>query len=150
MLASNSLFRQNIGRILEKTSKRPCSSCNDTMYRLNPFAQHLVHDAGRLGTTRIAHDPGRHTGYRDIVRNRLQNHRTGCNFRAMTDFDIAENFRASTDQHTVTDFRMTVAARFARAAECDTVKNRNIVFDQRCFADHKSGRMIKEKAAAEF
>ena len=67
----------------------------------------------------------------------------------MADFDIAENFGAGADHHAVADLRMAVAALLAGAAERHVVQHRDVVLDDRGFADHEAGRVIEENAAAD-
>ena len=79
----------------------------------------------------------RNAGNRLVMRHRRQHDRAGRYLRAMADLDIAKDFRASADQNAVADLRVSVATGLAGAAERNTVQNRNIVLDDRRFADNR-------------
>ena len=66
----------------------------------------------------------------------------------MTDFDVAENLGASTDQNAVANFRMAVACLLAGATERHVMQNRDIVLDHGGFTDHEAGGVVEENAAA--
>src|SRR3954467_353446 len=68
----------------------------------------------------------------------------------MADLDVAENYRARADQHAVADFGMAVLVLLAGAAKRDAVQNGNVIFDHSGLANHESGGVIEEDAAADF
>ena len=98
----------------------------------------------------LADDLGRNARDRDVVRHRFQHHRARRDARAMSDLDIAENFRARADHHAVADLRMAVPVFLAGAAERHAMQDRDVVFDDGGLADDESGGVIEENAAADF
>ena len=67
----------------------------------------------------------------------------------MTDFDIAENPGAGADHDAVSDFRMTISAFFAGAAERNIVQHRHVVLDDGCLTHDKASGMVEENATAD-
>src|SRR5690242_21520411 len=67
----------------------------------------------------------------------------------MADLDIAENFCARSDQHAVTNLRVTVLVLLAGAAERDAVQDRHVVVDDSGLAADEAGGMVEEDAAAD-
>ena len=111
--------------------------------------EHLVHGARRLGAAGLADNFGRHTGDRNIVRHRLDDHRARRNARAVSDFDVAEDLGARAYHHAAANLRMAVFVLLARPAERHVVQDRDVIIDDRSFTDDKAGRMIEEYAAAD-
>ena len=79
----------------------------------------------------------------------FDHHGAGGDARAMTDLDIAENFRARPDQHAVADLGMAVLVLLAGAAERDAVQDRDVVLDHGGLAADEAGGVIEEDAAAD-
>src|SRR5665811_441910 len=67
----------------------------------------------------------------------------------MADLDIAENFRARSDQYAAADLGMAVLVFLTGAAKRDAVQDRDVIFDHSGLADHEAGGMIEEDAAAD-
>ena len=107
----------------------------------------MVRDGSWHG--RVADDLGRHARDGDIVRHRLEHHRSRRDARAAADLDIADDVGARADQHAVADLRMAVAVVLAGAAERHVVQHRDVVADRRGLADHQAGGVIEEDAAAD-
>src|SRR6267143_554937 len=110
---------------------------------------HLIHGARRLGAAGLADDPGGNPSYRHVMRHGLHHHGAGGNAGAMADLDIAENFRARSDQYAVADFGMAVLVLLAGAAKRNAVQDRDVVFDHSGLADDEAGGVIEEDTAAD-
>src|SRR5882757_4144226 len=67
----------------------------------------------------------------------------------MADLDIAENFRACSDQYAVADFGMAVLVLLTGAAKRNAVQDRDVVFDHSGLADDEAGGVIEEDTAAD-
>src|SRR5262245_13392170 len=113
------------------------------------IVEQLVHGAGGLGATGLADDLGRNTGDRGVVWHRLEHDRSGGDAGAVTDFDIAEEFGARSDQYAAADLGMTVARLLAGAAERHLLQDRDVVLDHGGLADDEAGGVVKEDAAAD-
>src|SRR5262245_61957150 len=113
------------------------------------IVEQLVHGAGGLGATGLADDLGRNTGDRGVVWHRLEHDRSGGDAGAVTDFDIAEDFGARSDQYAAADLGMTVARLLAGAAERHLLQDRDVVLDHGGLADDEAGGVVKEDAAAD-
>ena len=68
---------------------------------------------------------------------------------AMPDADVAQHGGVCANHHAVADFRMAVAAFFARTAEGDAVQQRNVVAEDGGFADDDACAVVKHDAAPE-
>ena len=79
----------------------------------------------------------------------MDDHGTGGDPGAMADLDIAEDLGAGADHDPSTDFWMAIARFLAGPTERDIVQDRNVVLNQRGFADDKSGGMVEKNAAAD-
>src|SRR5258707_7401317 len=110
---------------------------------------HLIHSARRLGAARLADDPGGNPRYRHVMRHGLDHNGAGGDAGAMADFDIAENFRARSDQYAVADFGMAILVLLAGAAKRDAVQDRDVVFHHSGLADDEPGGVIEEDTAAD-
>ena len=74
---------------------------------------------------------------------------SGGDTGAMPDLDIAEDFGAGADHHSITNFRMPVAGLFAGAAKRHVVQHGDVVPDDRGLAHHETGRVVEENAPAD-
>lgn len=108
----------------------------------------VVHTVGRIpvgDADNLGWDAGRgHVGG-DI----LEDDAPGTNSGSDTDGDIAEDLCPGPDQHPVEDFRVTVAALLAGAAQGDFVENGDIVADNGGFSDNDARGVVEENALAD-
>ena len=81
--------------------------------------------------------------------HRVKHHRPCCNARAVPDLDIAEDLGARPDHHAAANFRMAIFVFLASAAERHAMEDRDVVVDDRGFADYQPGRVIEEDAASD-
>ncbi len=68
---------------------------------------------------------------------------------AITNSDVAENFRASPDHHAAPNLGMAVARFLAAAAQRDIMEERSVVADLRRLADHDAGAVVEHDPAAD-
>ncbi len=78
--------------------------------------QHLIHGSRGFGAPSCTDHAGGDTGDCHVFRNRLQDYGSSGNSRAVTDPDVAEDFRASTDHDPAANLRMAIRVFLARAA----------------------------------
>ena len=79
----------------------------------------------------------------------MEHHGAGCDPRAMTHLDIAEDLGSGADEHAVADLGMTVAALLAGAAERHVLEHRHVVLDHRGRADNETCCVVEEDAATD-
>src|SRR6266568_8882147 len=83
------------------------------------------------------------------MRDRFEHDGSGRNPRAVPNLDIAEDLRASADQHAVANFRVPVARLLARAAEGHFLQDRDVILDQRSLAHDEPRGMIKKNSTSD-
>ena len=83
--------------------------------------------------------------------NIMYDNRICTDTRTFADFNIAQYLRPGSDNRAILDIRMTLRAELAciHPAQCDIVKDGDIIADLRCLADHNADPMINEHAAAD-
>src|SRR5215469_11675204 len=111
--------------------------------------QPLIHGAGGFRAAGPTHHPSRHTGNGRVSRHRLEHHRAGSDACTLAHLDVAENLRAGANEHAATDFGMAVAVLLSGTAKSHVLKYGYAVLDDRGFADHESGGVVEENAAAD-
>lgn len=75
---------------------------------------------------------------------RLEYDGASTDARAGTDFDIAQDNRASANQDGMSHLRVALALLFSCPAERDVLKDRYVVLDDTGLADHDARRVIEE------
>src|SRR5271166_997223 len=113
------------------------------------LSQNLVHVARGLRAAGLADDARGHAGHRLVMRHGCEHDRSRRHPRAVTDFDVAQNFRPRADQDAMADLGMPVAGLLARAAERHALQDRDVVLDRRRLAHDQAGRVIEEYALAD-
>src|SRR5262249_50614916 len=98
---------------------------------------------------RLADDPGGNAGDRGIVGDRFEHDRSGRNARTVTNLDIAEDLRTSTDQYPAANFRVAIACLLTRATEGHVLQDRGVILDHCGLAHDQPGGMIKENSASD-
>ena len=111
-------------------------------------------EAGTVAATdeqvdRLADNPRRNAGNGGIVRHIMQHHRPRRDTRAMADVNVAQNLGTCPDQHTIANFRVTIAVFFAGAAQSDTVVDGAVVPDLTGLTEHDAHAVINEQASAD-
>ena len=82
---------RNVHRDLSALLPRSDADARDTKQRERLSREHVVHGARRLLAGGIAHHLGRHARHGDVVRHRLQHHRSRRDARAAPDLDVADD-----------------------------------------------------------
>jgi hypothetical protein len=106
------------------------------------IAEALIHIARRFLIGAATDNPGRHAGGGAPWCRVAEDHTSCTDLRPCPDLNIAKDRRAGTDHYTFAYLGMTISGLLARSAECDTLKYRYTVLDNRCFTDHDSCPVI--------
>src|SRR5580700_2363620 len=96
-----------------------------------------------------AHNAPRDAYDRRIVRDRMNDYRTGADFHIVANLDTAEYFRTGSDYDVVADRGMALAVFIACASERHALVKQDIVADFGGLTDDHTHTVIDEKPAAD-
>jgi hypothetical protein len=83
-----------------------------------------------------------------VIRHRIEHHRVGANLRVISDRDRAEDLRARTDDHMVSERRMALALFFSGPAERDSLVKDALLAHLGRLADYDAHTVIDKEPRA--
>ena len=108
----------------------------------------LVHILGGRTASGFPNNFSRDASNSDMRWHVFHHNAAGANLSPFTDVDIADDRSRCANQYTMSYFRVTVTLYLTCAAQRNTVKYGDIVFNDGSFTNHYARGMVEHNAAA--